>query len=220
MNNLEIGDKVLTFIALPEGGVWVDEKAQIKEGDYYYNSVYHTVNKCKPFKINVSFDYKVIARTPDCDIPNVPVVEVEAVDLKEEVLKFIKHWELYFSSPKVGQPPSLQILKDVVDKAAQSQGAFTEAQVRKALAMSGIRDSNGNLYPYDSILQSLKPNIVVETDWVTHSKCSKSCAETEGFKGTEHEGLDMCEDGCVLGSWEPITFKGEDGRTHLKIKTI
>lgn len=24
------------------------------------------------------------------------------------------------------------------------------------------------------------------------------CLETEGFKGTEHEGTDVCEDGCVL----------------------
>jgi hypothetical protein len=33
----------------------------------------------------------------------------------------------------------------------------------------------------------------------THVKClrTKKCQETEGFAGTEHEGLDMCEDGCV-----------------------
>jgi hypothetical protein len=33
----------------------------------------------------------------------------------------------------------------------------------------------------------------------THVECLKTgkCQETEGFKGTEHEGLDMCEDGCV-----------------------
>lgn len=34
---------------------------------------------------------------------------------------------------------------------------------------------------------------------LTHVKClrTKKCQETEGFKGTEHEGVDMCEDGCV-----------------------
>ena len=33
----------------------------------------------------------------------------------------------------------------------------------------------------------------------THIECIKSgeCQETKGFKGTEHEGVDVCEDGCV-----------------------
>lgn len=32
-----------------------------------------------------------------------------------------------------------------------------------------------------------------------HPDCkrTKLCQETEGFKGTEHEGVDVCEDGCV-----------------------
>lgn len=34
---------------------------------------------------------------------------------------------------------------------------------------------------------------------LTHIDCltSKICKETESFKGTEHEGVDVCEDGCV-----------------------
>ncbi len=46
---------------------------------------------------------------------------------------------------------------------------------------------------------------------LTHMKCliSGKCQETEGFKGTEHEGLDMCEDGCVL----------YDPRTHPDYKS-
>lgn len=33
----------------------------------------------------------------------------------------------------------------------------------------------------------------------THPKCllTKVCQETEGFKGTKHEGVHVCEDGCV-----------------------
>lgn len=36
-------------------------------------------------------------------------------------------------------------------------------------------------------------------DLMVHDKCylSGKCQETEGFKGTKHEGVDMCEDGCV-----------------------
>jgi hypothetical protein len=39
-------------------------------------------------------------------------------------------------------------------------------------------------------------------EWeMPHKKCSATgvCQETEGFKGTEHEGIDVCEDGCVWG---------------------
>lgn len=34
---------------------------------------------------------------------------------------------------------------------------------------------------------------------LTHIEClrAQKCQETEGFKGTEHEGVDVCEDGCV-----------------------
>jgi hypothetical protein len=38
----------------------------------------------------------------------------------------------------------------------------------------------------------------------THPKCkeTKKCQETESFKGTEHEGVDVCEDGCVWAGRE------------------
>lgn len=38
-----------------------------------------------------------------------------------------------------------------------------------------------------------------EQDTLTHPECLRTgiCQETEGFKGGPHEGLDMCEDGCV-----------------------
>lgn len=34
---------------------------------------------------------------------------------------------------------------------------------------------------------------------LTHWKClrTKVCQETDGFRGTKHEGLYMCKDGCV-----------------------
>lgn len=51
---------------------------------------------------------------------------------------------------------------------------------------------------------SLKPHFVGDLEKeskkrLTHIECLRSnkCQETEGFKGTKHEGLDMCEDGCV-----------------------
>lgn len=36
-------------------------------------------------------------------------------------------------------------------------------------------------------------------DKLVHPTClrTNTCQETEGFKGTEHEGVDVCEDGCA-----------------------
>lgn len=31
-----------------------------------------------------------------------------------------------------------------------------------------------------------------------HPTCKEKCQETEGFIGTEHEGVSVCDDGCVL----------------------
>lgn len=44
--------------------------------------------------------------------------------------------------------------------------------------------------------------LITEREWFEHPTCwkTKVCQETESFKGTEHEGLDMCEDGCVRGT--------------------
>lgn len=44
---------------------------------------------------------------------------------------------------------------------------------------------------------------------LTHPSCAEKniCQETEGFKGTEHEGLDMCEDGCVLADPKKFTLR-------------
>jgi hypothetical protein len=49
--------------------------------------------------------------------------------------------------------------------------------------------------PTDCLSTVIKNSIETQT----HPKClaTKQCQETEGFKGTEHEGVDVCEDGCV-----------------------
>lgn len=38
-------------------------------------------------------------------------------------------------------------------------------------------------------------------DWEDDIMCvaKKECQETKSFEGTEHEGIDVCEDGCVRG---------------------
>lgn len=45
--------------------------------------------------------------------------------------------------------------------------------------------------------------------YLIHPKCimTKVCQETESFKGTPNEGVDMCTDGCV---WHDPRIKGID----------
>lgn len=114
----------------------------------------------------------IIAQSSNLTLEGVVKVEIEDEgDLKQEVLKFINHWELYFSSPKVGQPPSLQILKDVVNKAAQSKGRFTEDQVRTAYKAGVLRGleykSKGKKEKYetsneDQLINTLLPRYEVD----------------------------------------------------------
>lgn len=163
--NLRFENTKLVYPSIDYNGgeVWVDEKANC---DYKQRQLCYVINRkevveymaligVKPNHDNVK---PIIAQTPDLNLEGVPVVEVKDVDLKQEVLKFIQHWELYFSSPKVGQPPSLQILKDAVDKAAQSKGTYTEEQV-----IETIRLAQGTDLMTDEILASIQPEIVVET---------------------------------------------------------
>lgn len=44
-----------------------------------------------------------------------------------------------------------------------------------------------------------KTFVLYRESFKDHPACRKArkCQETEGFKGTEHEGVDVCEDGCV-----------------------
>lgn len=53
-------------------------------------------------------------------------------------------------------------------------------------------------------------SILLYKAWEPSKRCVKTgvCQETESFKGTEHEGVDVCEDGCVQGKpcWRSKLF--------------
>ena len=193
--NLRIADKVFPGINHNGGKVWVDKNPiKMKQGSAIFHRITETVDFYQDGDLHCSL---IIAQTPDLNLEGVPVVEVKTIDLKQEVLKFIKHWELYFSSPKVGQPPSLQILKDAVDKEAQSKGAYTEQQVLRAIYLA--KEKTGDLivswkytYTEEEILASIQPEIVVETEI--------ALIESLGIKVNK-----------------PITEQ-RNGRTYFKIK--
>lgn len=56
-----------------------------------------------------------------------------------------------------------------------------------------------------------------EGDHLPNEKCVSTgvCQETEGFKGTEHEGVDVCEDGCVQGKAERWVKLDKHGHIHF-----
>lgn len=37
-------------------------------------------------------------------------------ELEAGILKYVNHWNLYFGSPKVGQPPAIQDVKQLLTK--------------------------------------------------------------------------------------------------------
>ena len=57
-----------------------------------------------------------------------------------------------------------------------------------------------------ALYKKLKDTMNDNFEW-SHPKCKATgkCQETESFKGTEHEGVNMCEDGCVW--FDPRTKK-------------
>lgn len=97
---------------------------------------------------------------------------------------------------------------------------FTREQMEKAIDMARMESphlSTQLLYTPEQIIQSLQPieSIEPETEW--HSDCNEVCKETESFKGTEHEGVNVCEDGCVKSIKKYITYQ-RDGKTFIKAK--
>jgi hypothetical protein len=59
-------------------------------------------------------DCKVFQQEIDIFIAGAKHQEEQDKNLREAVSKFINHWEIYFSSPRVGQPPAIQDLRDAL----------------------------------------------------------------------------------------------------------
>ncbi len=57
--------------------------------------------------------------------------ESSAHNLRQEVLKFVHHWEIYFQSPKVGQPPAIQDLKDAVERSINSHESSAQQRIKE-----------------------------------------------------------------------------------------
>ena len=60
--------------------------------------------------------------------------ESSARNLRQEVLKFVHHWEIYFQSPKVGQPPAIQDLKDAVERSINSPESSAQQRIKELQA--------------------------------------------------------------------------------------
>lgn len=61
-------------------------------------------------------------------------------------------------------------------------------------------------------------DVLVEYDFCVHAKeCMNECQETKSFVGTEHEGLDMCEDGCGQANPTPFVKVNSDNSINIKL---
>jgi hypothetical protein len=120
---------------------------------------------------------------------------------KDRVLRYSKEWP---EKPDTGCECAtclgdIVIWKRNLEKAKQESVPFEDQQWARENIQCGansIRPKPDTFYPLEidgqvEIVQSDK----------AHDKCiaTNICQETESFKGTEHEGVDMCEDGCVWG---------------------
>ena len=95
--------------------------------------------------------------------------------------------ELYLSSIKRDIKPKSKGVIQAGDKILALSEHFSPKQLEMIV--------EGKLKDGDTVL------VECEEDYLSNPKCVSTgkCQETEGFKGTEHEGVDMCEDGCVQG---------------------
>lgn len=95
--------------------------------------------------------------------------------------------EMYLSSIKREIKPKREGVAQAGDKILAFPEQFPPT-VLEAIVKGKIKDG-------DSVL------LQCEEDWRNEPLCESTgkCQETEGFKGTEHEGIDVCEDGCVQG---------------------
>jgi len=75
----------------------------------------------------------------------------------------------------------------------------------------------------DSVHPDIWVNYLFKQYRLSPTKCHEigKCLETESFKGTEHEGIDMCEDGCVafptkLPNWIITDLRYENEKRRIE----
>ncbi len=61
---------------------------------------------------------------------------------------------------------------------------------------------------------------IMEEGKIEEHGCSEKCQETESFKGTEHEGVNVCEDGCVRVTKDQLIKKNQSRKGGLHLGPI
>jgi hypothetical protein len=206
--NLQFVDKgkvIAEFpaVAFQGGTIWVDErKPKNKELVLLDNGNTATIaaDSDRTDCIGV-----IVAQSPDLNLESIPVVRVEE---KNPLNSLMKYTGLSKDSILGKNPEHLFNVDQIIDfmkqYAAQSKGVYSEAQVREAIKLARREHYDGEddfipTYTYEQILASIQPKIVVE--------CEPTLDLGKGGFATYKHGV------------KPITFKGEDGRTHFKIKS-
>jgi hypothetical protein len=208
--NLQFVDKgkviaEFTGVAFQGGTIWVDRENKIdfyktNSGDIFWDDVEGVTSdrNC----IHKRKCYPIIAQSPSLNLESIPVVRVEEeaeIQARQEYSQTIVGEAL--SIPRDEWTPFIKGYK-----AAQSKGSYSEAQVLKAAGLGfseGLHGKNTLAAPLkDKILAIIQPKIVVECEPVWTKNLDKFMPNANDYE------------------LKPITFKGEDGRTHFKTKTV
>jgi hypothetical protein len=189
--------KTLKCIDYQQGKIFVDEQAEIKEGDsiictYGDGDIQVRVNK-NDLKLDNFIDskfktkvyHKIIAQTPNLNLEGIPFIELE----EDIICPYPEHtqnaidWHNGYTSAQPKQ--------------------FTLEQMKEAIEMARKfwkTETAVNQFTYEQIIQQLQPKIEsVEVEWL--------------HKDEPHlNGKSTITD-------RPITYQ-KDGRTYLKVNKI
>lgn len=115
-----------------------------------------------------------------------------------------------------------QGVNDIVMEGATCTDQSSENNFSKVLAALRGDFSTEDIYAFTQGKMNEGDKVLVECEAEgIHDKCylTKKCQETEGFKGTEHEGVDMCEDGCVWANHK-IRLVAFDKDDHIILHKV
>jgi hypothetical protein len=215
--NLQIDKAVYPFI----NGVWVDENAEIKEGDYFFAN--QGIRKCVHVKQDTDYQEpypygednekgeriyhsrhwrtKIIAQSSNPDLNlGVPYVEVE-YSLLEQIDGVLRMLE-DVSHGSEGR--AITELRGKIQK-AQSKGFYSEEQLFAAWNCGASQGSESKTYK--EFLASLQPNLVVALE------VKNTCKDCTRLKG-QYLNPDCCEE--HDHELTPVT-EFRDGKTFYKL---
>jgi hypothetical protein len=205
---------MLTRIDYNGGYLWVNKEAECPIGEYLYlekGGLYetHIVTINYGRQQNSGDGFKVVAKSPNLSIPNVPYVEfVENIERLAEIEANKEEWD--FDSPYGNGYNDFINGFTKGHLIAQSKGRYSEEDLREAIVKSALSETDNLIDRCDEIIQSLnQPPQEIEIE--TKQVCGNMSCLRMALNG---ENSTCCGESIVT---IPITYM-RDGKTYLKVK--